>query len=399
MWEGAAALQWGCCVGTPLSPTPPPYAGVVLGAAAGEATGSGWPSAQRAGAGVGPRALRVPSGAWPWHRLRAEGAGKGASRARGVRLAWHGTALLPGRPVSFKMGPQIQTRKSPPYPCFTAWAPLLPPSPPLYPQPAYPPPLDPPLPFPLPPLLTPASLLAPPSPPPPLPPPHPRFARSGLDRPQVDVDVSEAAGDGAAPPAGLAVGHRHGPSGAGDAAARPHALRRLRVQSRGHGLVPRHELSGPAHATRGPALCPHSPPTRRSLVPWTTALPLPQGPGDRGGHRASPSVTRGRTTGVADPHLRGRGAPTPAPTAWGEAEGVYAVIRCWWGCTPLPPPQSPAVIRCGWGCTPLPRPIPRGEQVRVGLYPPPPPPAHHGRHLCVASDRNSSPPQPPHPPQ
>ena len=25
-------------------------------------------------------------------------------------------------------------------------------------------------------------------------------------------------------------------------------------------------------------------------------------------------------------------------------------------------------------------------------------PAHHGRHPCVAFDRNSSPPQPPHPP-
>ena len=75
------------------------------------------------------------------------------------------------------------------------------------------------------------------------------------------------------------------------------------------------------------------------------------------------------------------------------------MIRCVWGCTPLPPPiprgdqvrvglypssppPSPAVIRCGWGCTPLP-PIPRGDQVLVGLYPPSPPPIPRGDQVLV----------------
>ena len=60
----------------------------------------------------------MPSGAWPGHCPRAQGVGKGPPRALRMHLIWHGrlvcrvvgesVILHPRRPVSLKIGPQIQ---------------------------------------------------------------------------------------------------------------------------------------------------------------------------------------------------------------------------------------------------------------------------------------------------
>ena len=91
MYKGQWQVQGHVHIGAAL--------GAVQGVAAGEASGSGWPSAPRAGAGAGQRggAESAP---------RAEQSV--ASALPICRLVGDAIVLHPRRPVSLKIGPQIQ---------------------------------------------------------------------------------------------------------------------------------------------------------------------------------------------------------------------------------------------------------------------------------------------------